>query len=94
MRKSTNKVRLDSMKVFPLNDAKTHLSKLATAAAGGEEVIITRYGRPLARLGPVQPASERTLGFYPIAFVSDLSSQAEGDSTDEDTLLDFEGRDG
>lgn len=30
--------------------AKTHLSALLDRAAGGEEIIITRHGKPVARL--------------------------------------------
>ena len=33
--------------------AKTHLSRLLDRAAKGEEVVITRNGRPIARLVPV-----------------------------------------
>jgi prevent-host-death family protein len=44
-------------------EAKTHLSRLIDRAQAGEEVIITRHGRPVARLGPVQPKREpRKLG--------------------------------
>ncbi len=35
-------------------EAKTHLSALLDAVAGGEEVVITRRGRPVARLVPVR----------------------------------------
>lgn len=31
-------------------DAKTHLSSLLEQVAAGEEVIITKHGRPIARL--------------------------------------------
>jgi prevent-host-death family protein len=31
-------------------EAKTHLSALLERAAAGEEVLITRHGRPIARL--------------------------------------------
>ena len=34
-------------------EAKTHLSSLLEAVAAGEEILITRHGRPLARLTPV-----------------------------------------
>jgi prevent-host-death family protein len=37
------------------HEAKTHLSKLLDRAAAGEEVIIARAGRPVARLVPYQP---------------------------------------
>ena len=31
-------------------EAKTHLSALLDRVAGGEEVVITRHGKPVARL--------------------------------------------
>jgi len=34
--------------------AKTHLSRLLDRAARGDEVVITRNGKPIARLVPVQ----------------------------------------
>ena len=44
-------------------DAKANLSKLIDCALAGEEVIIARYGVPLARLAPVTALSPRPLGF-------------------------------
>jgi prevent-host-death family protein len=41
--------------VTPINDAKMHLSKLLKRVALGEEVVIARAGRPIAKLVPVQP---------------------------------------
>lgn len=38
------------MKTVNVYEAKTHLSKLLDLAAAGEEVIIARAGRPLAKL--------------------------------------------
>ena len=35
--------------------AKTHLPELLTKVAHGEQVIITRHGRPIARLVPSEP---------------------------------------
>ena len=35
-------------------EAKTHLPRLLRAAEHGETVIITRHGKPVAQLGPVQ----------------------------------------
>lgn len=40
-------------------EAKTRLSQLVDQAAAGEEVIIARNGRPVARLVPVQRQPER-----------------------------------
>ena len=42
--------------------AKTHLSALLERVAHGEEFIIARAGKPVARLSPLQPV-ERPLGF-------------------------------
>ena len=42
--------------------AKTHLSSLLARVARGEEIIIARAGKPIARLSPYQPV-ERPLGF-------------------------------
>jgi prevent-host-death family protein len=35
-------------------EAKTHLPRLLRAAERGETVVITRHGKPVAQLGPVQ----------------------------------------
>ena len=37
-----------------VHDAKTHLSRLLVRVAGGEEIVITRAGRPVARLVAVR----------------------------------------
>lgn len=34
-------------------EAKTHLSQLVARAESGEEIILTRHGRPVAALGPI-----------------------------------------
>ena len=36
-----------------LYDAKTHLSSLVDRAAGGEEFVIAKSGKPMARLVPL-----------------------------------------
>jgi prevent-host-death family protein len=38
-----------------VHEAKTHLSRLLMRVEAGEEVLISRAGRPLARLVPVEP---------------------------------------
>jgi prevent-host-death family protein len=39
-----------------LYDAKTHLSELVDRAAGGEEIVIAKAGKPKARLVPMEGA--------------------------------------
>jgi prevent-host-death family protein len=41
---------------FNIHEAKTQLSRLVERAAAGEEIIISKAGRPVARLGPIPQA--------------------------------------
>ena len=51
------------MKTVNVHEAKTHLSRLLARVAAGEEIVIAKAGRAIARLVPVPgPASERQLG--------------------------------
>lgn len=52
------------MQSINIHEAKTHLSRFVDLAAAGEEIIIARAGKPVARLVALetsQPAP-RTLG--------------------------------
>ena len=40
-----------------IHEAKTQLSKLIERANAGEEVVIAKAGKPIARLVPVVPTS-------------------------------------
>ena len=40
------------MTVFNIHDAKTHFSKLIERVLSGEEVVIARAGKPVARILP------------------------------------------
>jgi prevent-host-death family protein len=46
------------MRHVNIHEAKTHLSKLI---AEGQEVIIARYGEPVARLVPLRHAAARRI---------------------------------
>jgi prevent-host-death family protein len=79
------------MRTVNIHAAKTHLSKLIDAVMEGEEVVIARAGRPVARLVPLQNAAtpgRRQLGMLggklkvPDDFDAPLS---------EEILRDFEG---
>jgi prevent-host-death family protein len=49
------------MGAIGLFEAKTHLSELVARAERGEEVVITRHNKPVAKLVPVgRPARERS----------------------------------
>jgi prevent-host-death family protein len=47
-------------------EAKTHLSQLIDRAAAGEEIVIARAGRPVARLVPLadSPSRRRSPGAW------------------------------
>jgi prevent-host-death family protein len=51
-------------RVVNMHEAKTTLSKLIELLESGEEVIIARAGRPVARLVPVEAAPQRNLGAW------------------------------
>jgi prevent-host-death family protein len=51
------------MRTVNIHAAKTQLSRLVDAAAAGEEIIIAKSGKPVARLGPlVEAQRKRRLG--------------------------------
>jgi prevent-host-death family protein len=46
-----------------MHEAKTQLSRLVVRAAAGEEILIARAGKPVARLTPLAPSRlTRTFG--------------------------------
>jgi len=51
------------MRTVNVHEAKTHFSALIAEVQGGEEIVIAKAGRPVARLVQLQaPARERVLG--------------------------------
>jgi prevent-host-death family protein len=50
-------------KTVNVHEAKTHLSRLLERTAAGEQVVIAKAGRPVARLVPIATAfGDRELG--------------------------------
>jgi prevent-host-death family protein len=51
------------METVNIHQAKTHFSRLVERAEAGEEIIIARSGKPVARLVPIsQPMERRVFG--------------------------------
>ncbi len=51
------------MQTINIHEAKTHLSRLLEQVAGGEEIIIAKAGKAMARLVPLDaPPKKRQLG--------------------------------
>ncbi len=79
------------MQTVNIDVAKTHLSRLVDAAAGGEEIVIARAGKPVARLVALAPERRpRELG----RFRGQIGHVPDGfdDPLPDDVLAQFEGR--
>ena len=50
---------------FNVQDAKTRLSDLLARVELGDEIVIARSGKPVARLVPLGELPPRSLGFVP-----------------------------
>jgi prevent-host-death family protein len=71
-----------------VHEAKTHLSRLLDRAAAGEEIVIARYGRPVARLVPLDVSPQpRRLGL----FSGQIRPRDDFDELPSDLLDAFEG---
>ena len=79
------------MRTVNVHAAKTHFSRLIDEAAAGEEIIIAKAGKPVARLAPLVGAEvrpKRRLG----ALAGLASVPDDFDAPLPDTVLDaFEG---
>jgi prevent-host-death family protein len=51
------------MRAVNIHEAKTHLSRLIARVVRGEEIILAKAGRPVAKIVPLTPqATRRTPG--------------------------------
>jgi prevent-host-death family protein len=80
------------MQTVNLHAAKTHFSRLVDEAAAGEEIIIAKAGKPMAKLTPLTPHEDqpkRRLGIL----AGRATVPADFDAPLPDALIDaFEGR--
>ena len=55
---------VDDLEQVNMHEAKTHLSKLVERVEGGEEIVISRAGKPAAKLVPMpqEEPGKRKLG--------------------------------
>jgi prevent-host-death family protein len=51
------------MKIVTVHQAKQRFSELLEHAHAGEEVVISKYGKPYAKLVPLEPVDKVPLGF-------------------------------
>jgi prevent-host-death family protein len=50
------------MQSYNVADAKTHLSEILERVSEGEEVLLTRRGKPIARIVPAAQTTTNILG--------------------------------
>ena len=67
--------------------AKTHLSRLLEDVEAGEEIVLARAGRPVARLVPFRPRRELRV---PGAWRGRVRVGADFDATPENLVRAFE----
>ena len=77
------------MRTVNIHEAKTHLSRLVEIASKGEEIIIAKAGKPVARLVATKKRPKRRkLGLL----AGKLTVPADFDAAlPDDVLADFEG---
>jgi prevent-host-death family protein len=73
---------------FNMHDAKTHLSRIIERVERGEEVIIDRAGKPVAKIVPLVRRVNRT-AVGSLAGRLDLSSDWDSPQTNAEIAADF-----
>ena len=72
------------MKTVNIHQAKTQLSRIVEEVAAGEEVIIAKAGKPVAKLVPLKAAPrKRQLGILQ----GKITARPDFDATLPDTVL-------
>ena len=71
------------MKTLQLHE-KARLSESIEAVQKGENIIISRYGKPVVKLSGLEITGKRELGFYPLKFETDFL-----EPSDNETLATF-----
>lgn len=67
------------MQTFSLADAKARLSRLVELVESGEEVTITKRGRPVVKLVPTVPARQQLPSLAELRARLPQQSEAAGD---------------
>ena len=71
-----------------IHEAKTHLSRLVERVEAGEEVVIARAGRPVARLVPLRRSTKPRV---PGQWRGQIVIAPDFDAVNEEILREFEG---
>ena len=66
-----------------VSEAKARLSELLEAATSGDEVVIARSGKAVARPVPIEAPGPRKLGFFPLDVPDGLFDPLPDDAADD-----------
>lgn len=77
--------------IINIYEAKTQLSRIVDQAAAGEEKVISRNGRPVARLCTLEPRKRNTVKFGVLDGQIEVPDDFDAPLPD-DLLAEFEGR--
>ena len=79
------------MPTVNIYEAKTQLSKLVDKAAEGEDIVIARNGKPVARLTALDKKQKRLIGLGALEGKGWIADDFDAPLPDE-VLAEFEGR--
>lgn len=82
------KLRFFVIKTVNIHEAKTHLSRLLVDVSEGDEVVIAKNGRPIAKLVSLENRHPRTPGRF-LGQIADPDALLAPRSSDEMTLWEF-----
>ena len=79
-----------------VSDAKAQITELVRRAEAGEEVVLTRFGRPVAKITPIAPRTtaagrRAAAGSRPRIRSGAAASPGPGGARSQDILYDEEG---
>jgi len=78
----------DAVEHFNMHDAKTHLSRIIERVERGEEIVIDRAGKPVAKIVPLVRRVNRT-AVGSLAGQIDLSGDWDSPETNAEIAADF-----
>jgi prevent-host-death family protein len=77
------------MRTINIHEAKTHLSRLVEDAAKGEEIVIAKAGRPVARLVKLAPPERRVPKFGTLRGKIQMADDWDSPETNEAIWAEF-----
>ncbi len=74
------------MEIINIHQAKTHFASLSKRALDGEEIIVSKHGKPLIKLVPVSTSKipARQFGRHPQSLGQDAQQRALAPLTEDE----------